>query len=37
MKYGEIAKKYGIGLSRVKMSVKRTKQKLSELLEKEGY
>ena len=37
MKYGEIAKNYGIGLSRVKMSVMRTKAKLKEFLSKEGY
>lgn len=37
MKYSEIAKKYGIGLSAVKMSLKRTKQKLKEFLTKEGY
>ena len=37
MKYQEIAKKYGIGLSRVKMSLKRTKEKLKEFLSKEGY
>ena len=37
MKYGEIAKYYGIGLSRVQMSVKRTKEKLREFLSKEGY
>ena len=37
MKYSEIAKKYGIGLSRTKMSLKRTKQKLKEFLAKEGY
>ena len=37
MKYGEIAKYYGIGLSRVKMSVKRTKEKLRDFLSKEGY
>ena len=37
MQYNEIAKKYGIGLSRVKMSVLRTKKKLKEFLSKEGY
>ena len=37
MEYKQIAEKYGLGLSRVKMSVKRTKEKLKELLEKEGY
>lgn len=37
MEYKEIAKKYGIGLSRVKMSVHRTKKKLKEFLSKEGY
>ncbi len=37
MKYTEISKKYGIGLSAVKMSVSRTKKKLKEYLSKEGY
>ena len=37
MEYKEIAKKYGTGLSRVKMSVLRTKKKLKEFLSKEGY
>ncbi len=37
MKYGEIAKRYGLGLSKVKMSVKRTKAKLKEFLAQEGY
>ena len=37
MKYKEIAKKYGMGLSAVKMSLKRTKQKLKDFLTKEGY
>ncbi|MBO4422423.1 MAG: sigma-70 family RNA polymerase sigma factor [Clostridia bacterium] len=37
MKYNQIAKKYGIGLSRVKMSVKRTKEKLRAFLQREGY
>ena len=37
MKYGEIAKRYGLGLSKVKMSVKRTKAKLKEFLAHEGY
>ena len=37
MEYKEIAERYGTGLSRVKMSVKRTKDKLREYLKKEGY
>ncbi|MBO4423202.1 MAG: sigma-70 family RNA polymerase sigma factor [Clostridia bacterium] len=37
MEYKQIAEKYGLGLSRVKMSVKRSKDKLKELLSKEGY
>ena len=37
MEYKEIAERYGMGLSRVKMSVKRTKEKLKTYLEKEGY
>ncbi|MBP5207460.1 MAG: sigma-70 family RNA polymerase sigma factor [Clostridia bacterium] len=37
MKYVQIAKKFGVGLSRVKMSVKRTKEKLRVFLKKEGY
>ena len=37
MEYKQIAEKYGLGLSRVKMSVKRTKEKLKDLLDKEGY
>ena len=37
MEYNQIAEKYGMGLSRVKMSVKRTKEKLREILTKEGY
>ena len=37
MKYSEIAERYGMGLSRVKMSVKRTKEQLKAYLEKEGY
>ena len=37
MEYKEIAERYGTGLSRVKMSVKRTKEKLRKYLEKEGY
>ncbi len=37
MEYKEIANRYGMGLSRVKMSVKRTKDKLKEFLQKEGY
>ena len=37
MEYKQIAEKYGMGMSRVKMSVKRTKEKLKEFLTKEGY
>ena len=37
MQYKEIAERYGMGLSRVKMSVKRTKENLKAFLEKEGY
>ena len=37
MEYKEIAERYGMGLSRVKMSVKRTKEKLKTYLEKKGY
>ena len=37
MKYSEIAKKYCVGVSHVKMSLKRTKEKLREFLTKEGY
>ena len=37
MEYKQIAEKYGMGLSRVKMSVKRTKEKLKNLLIKEGF
>ena len=37
MQYNEIAERYGMGLSRVKMSVKRTKEQLKAYLEKEGY
>lgn len=37
MRYSEIARKLGAGLSRVKMSVHRTKKKLKEYLDKEGY
>ena len=37
MEYKQIAGKYGLGLSAVKMSVKRTKEKLKKQLDKEGY
>lgn len=37
MEYKEIAKKYGYTQSRVKMSVRRSREKLRELLIKEGY
>ena len=37
MEYKQISEKYGLGLSRVKISVKRTKEKLKNLLVKEGY
>lgn len=37
LEYKEISKKLGIGLSRVKMSALRSREKLKELLIKEGY
>ena len=37
MEYKEIARKYGYTQSRVKMSVRRSREKLRELLIKEGY
>ena len=37
MEYKQIAAKYGLGLSAVKMSVKRSKEKLKKLLDTEGY
>ena len=37
MEYKQIAEKYGMGLSAVKMSVKRSKEKLKKLLHTEGY
>lgn len=37
LEYKEIAKKYGYTLSRVKMSLHRSREKLKKTLEKEGY